>query len=96
MSMPSKLKGVVSESLRLMNECAKIPWIHLPFDNANTSNSLYADNPSLLNVLDNDSLIKRVVFRYGDTNFDALLLVGEDRACYKLICKEDGRDKVVL
>ena len=79
-----------------MNECANIPWIHLPFDNANTSNSLYADNPSLLNVLDNDSLIKRVVFRYGDTNFDALLLVGEDRVCYKLICEEDGRDKVVL
>ena len=79
-----------------MNECANIPWIHLPFDNANTSNSLYADNPSLLNVLDNDSLIKRVVFRYGDTNFDALLLVGEDRSCYKLICEEDGRDKVVL
>ena len=75
---------------RSLFECAKIPWIHLPFDNANTSNSLYADNPSLLNVLDNDSLIKPVVFRYGDTNFDALLLVGEDRSCYKLICEEDG------
>lgn len=96
MSMPSTLKGVVSESLRLMNECAKIPWVHLPFDNVNTSNSLYVENPSLLDVIDNDSVIKQVAFSYDATNFDALLFVTEDRVIYKLICEEERKDKVVL
>ena len=96
MSMPSKMKGVVVESLRLMNECAKVPWIYLPFDYVNTSNSLFAENPSLLDVIDNDTLIKRVAFRYDAINFDALLLVDEDRVFYKLICEEERKDKVIL
>ena len=66
-SMPDELKAVVSESLRLMNECVKDKYW------TTYSINLYDDNPSLINVLNNDYFVKHVVFKFGDMNFDALL-----------------------
>ena len=83
MSMPSKLKGVVSESLRLMNECVKDRyWSKYPIN-------LYDDNPSLINVLNNDYFVKHVVFKFGDMNFDALLRFDKDGLFYKLILESE-------